>query len=103
MRKKNTELLSWLKSAGEDVISLSGTTRGHLLQIAYGNRRASAEIAARLESATEGQVTRKQLRPEDWTVIWPELAARNGQADRPDSCPRFRRNSGQIPRNGRAR
>lgn len=75
MRTKHTELLDWLKSADETAISLTGTTRGHLRQIAYGNRTASAEVSSRLESATEGKVTRKQLRPEDWSVIWPELAA----------------------------
>lgn len=75
MRKKHIELLSWLKHADESAVSLSGTTRGHLRQIAYGNRQASAELASRLESATDGKVTRKQLRPEDWAIIWPELAA----------------------------
>lgn len=75
MRMKHTELLDWLKSADDGEISLSGTTRGHLRQIAYGNRQASPEVAARLESITGGQVTRKQLRPDDWAVIWPELDA----------------------------
>ena len=75
MRTKHIELLEWLKSADEIDISKTGTTHGHLRQIAYGNRQASAEVAARLEAVTEGRVTRKQLRPEDWAVIWPELAA----------------------------
>lgn len=75
MRKKHTELLAWLKDADEIAISNTGTTRGHLRQIAYGNRKASAEVAARLESTTDGLVTRKKLRPRDWPIIWPELAA----------------------------
>lgn len=75
MRTKQTELLAWLKTATEQQISMTGTTSGHLRQIAYGNRKASAEVAARLESVSGGQVTRKRLRPEDWPVIWPELAA----------------------------
>lgn len=72
--KKHTSLLEWLKTASDSDVAQTGTTRGHLRQIAYANRQASAEVAARLESATGGLVTRKQLRPDDWAVIWPELA-----------------------------
>ena len=28
-----------------------------------------------IELATEGQVTRKELRPNDWHAIWPDLSA----------------------------
>jgi len=75
MRTKHTELLDWLKYANDEAVSATGTTRGHLRQIAYGYRPASPEVAARLEVATEGRITRKQLRPADWNVIWPELVA----------------------------
>jgi DNA-binding transcriptional regulator YdaS (Cro superfamily) len=27
-----------------------------------------------IEAATDGEVTRKDLRPDDWQKIWPELA-----------------------------
>ena len=30
-------------------------------------------LAARVERATDGAVTRKELRPNDWHLIWPEL------------------------------
>ncbi|MDL2200847.1 YdaS family helix-turn-helix protein [Halopseudomonas aestusnigri] len=75
MRTKHTELLDWLKSANDEDVLATGTTRGHLRQISYGYRPASPEVAARLESVTEGRITRKQLRPDDWAVIWPELVA----------------------------
>ncbi|ROZ86933.1 hypothetical protein EF096_01805 [Pseudomonas neustonica] len=75
MRTKHIELLDWLKSANDKSVAETGTTRGHLRQIGYGNRPASPEVASRLELVTKGQVTRKQLRPDDWSVIWPELAA----------------------------
>lgn len=75
MRHKHSALLDWAKSADEELIAMTGTTRGHLRQIGYGNRQASAEVASRLESASKGMVTRQQLRPEDWQVIWPELSA----------------------------
>jgi DNA-binding transcriptional regulator YdaS (Cro superfamily) len=74
MRTKNTELLKWLKSATDEQIDRTGTTRGYLRQIAYGNKTASAEVAAALELETAASVTRKTLRPDDWQRIWPELA-----------------------------
>ena len=75
MHTKNQALLDWLKTATDDAVTASGTTRGYLRQIAYGNKTASAETAAAVERATEGKVTRKDLRPVDWSLIWPELAA----------------------------
>ena len=33
-----------------------------------------AEFAPSIEQATFGQVTRRDLRPNDWQRIWPELA-----------------------------
>ncbi|CAI8893174.1 MULTISPECIES: transcriptional regulator [Pseudomonas syringae group] len=74
MRIKNTEMLDWLKNTPDEVISRTGTTRGYLRQIAYGNKQASATVASVLERETEGLLTRKSLRPNDWHVIWPELA-----------------------------
>ena len=32
-----------------------------------------AMLAARVEHVTNGAVTRKELRPNDWHLIWPEL------------------------------
>lgn len=75
MSTKQEKLLAWLKEASDDQVSSTSTSRGYLRQIAYGNKRASAELAARVEMATGGMVGRKELRPDDWFVIWPELAA----------------------------
>ena len=30
-------------------------------------------LAARVEHVTNGAVTRKELRPSDWHLVWPEL------------------------------
>lgn len=73
MRTKHTQLLEWLKTASDDEVDQTGTTRGYLKQIAYGNKQASAVVAASLERVTSGRLTRKSLRPSDWSVIWPEL------------------------------
>ena len=32
------------------------------------------EHCALIEQGTKGEVTRKELRPDDWQRIWPELA-----------------------------
>lgn len=32
-----------------------------------------------IEKATGGKVTRKDLRPEDWQIIWPELVNNDKQ------------------------
>jgi DNA-binding transcriptional regulator YdaS (Cro superfamily) len=75
MKTKNTELLKWLKTADDKAVAETGTTRAYLRMIAYGYKTASAEMAAGIERASQGLVTRKALRPNDWRLIWPELAA----------------------------
>lgn len=37
------------------------------------NAMPSALFCAAIERATEGAVTRRDLRPDDWHLIWPEL------------------------------
>lgn len=56
------------------------TTVGHLQNIAYGLRKASATLAVAIERATSGAVTRRDLRPDDWHLIWPELATPTKEA-----------------------
>lgn len=75
MSKKISGLLCWLKSASDEQVSETKTTRGYLRQVGYGNKKASPELASRIEAATGGEICRKQLRPDDWYVIWPELAS----------------------------
>lgn len=40
----------------------------------HGDRRPGPENCVLIEQATNGAVTRKDLRPDDWQRIWPELA-----------------------------
>lgn len=42
-------------------------------QWAAGLKTVPAERCALLETATGGAVTRRELRPDDWWLIWPEL------------------------------
>jgi len=50
-----------------------GIPLSYLSQMASGNRSVTPERASAIERATEGQVTRRDLRPDDWHEIWPEL------------------------------
>ena len=74
-RIKIVSLLEWLKSATEEQIESTGTTIGMLRQIGGGHRIASPKTAALIELVSAGAVSRQELRQEDWSVIWPELAA----------------------------
>lgn len=42
-------------------------------QHGYANRRPGPIYCTRIERATGGLVSRKDLRPDDWMEIWPEL------------------------------
>lgn len=58
-----------------NLAAASGATVGHIRNVAYGVRAASPALASAIERATNGAVTRRDLRPDDWHLIWPELAS----------------------------
>lgn len=41
---------------------------------ADGSRSIPVHFAAQIEIATNGEVTRKEMFPDNWERIWPELA-----------------------------
>ena len=49
-----------------------------LSQMASGASSISPERCVSIEQATNGAVTRKDLRPDDWERIWPELSEKEG-------------------------
>jgi DNA-binding transcriptional regulator YdaS (Cro superfamily) len=51
------------QAAGE-VAKKAGTTLGYLRGCLYGQRRMSADVAIRLEAATDGEMTAIELRPD---------------------------------------
>jgi DNA-binding transcriptional regulator YdaS (Cro superfamily) len=53
-----------------------GITPGFVSQWRTGVRPIPIERCVAIEQATEGVVTRRDLRPDDWFLIWPELAER---------------------------
>ncbi len=54
--------------------TLLGVTRGAVHQWKLHGRQVPVEHCAAIEKATGGKVTRRELRPDDWQRIWPELA-----------------------------
>lgn len=42
-----------------------------------GSRPVPVHRCPSIERATAGAVTRRDLRPDDWHLIWPELAAQS--------------------------
>jgi len=46
-----------------------------------------AEYCAAIEAAVKGAVTRRDLRPDDWASIWPELAANDATQPTPNPQP----------------
>ncbi len=53
---------------------LLGVTRSAVNQYKADGRQVPVEHCAAIERATGGRVTRRDLRPDDWERIWPELA-----------------------------
>lgn len=54
--------------------ALLGVTKGAVHQWKLDGRAVPIEHCAAIEQATGGKVTRRDLRPDDWQRIWPELA-----------------------------
>ena len=50
-----------------------GTTLGHLNNVSYLQRTASAALTRSIAAGTGGLVREWELRPDDWHLIWPEL------------------------------
>ena len=74
---KNLKLLEWLRNADAETIERTGVTYSYLRLIGYGHKQPSAKAATGIEQATNGHVTRRELRPDDWWQIWPELREQN--------------------------
>ncbi|MEN8639618.1 hypothetical protein VXM67_16940 [Pseudomonas sp. Rh2] len=64
----NDHLREWLASATNerrrDVAAAAKTTVGHLWQLAGGHRKASVDLAERLQDASDGEITIAGLRPD---------------------------------------
>ena len=52
----------------------------------YAGRMPSPMYCVAIERATDGAVTRRDLRPDDWHLIWPELVTAAHPGPRPEAC-----------------
>ncbi|GAB3249083.1 hypothetical protein [Chitinimonas naiadis] len=50
-----------------------GSSAGHIKNIGYGYKPCAEILAVAIERESQYQVTRPDLRPCDWWLIWPEL------------------------------
>lgn len=55
-------------------LNACGTSENYIRKMISIRARFGAEMCTRIEQASKGAVTRKDLRPNDWAKIWPELA-----------------------------
>lgn len=63
-----------------NLAKLIGVTPPAISQWSNGLRPVPIEKIVLIEQVTSGAVTRKDLRPNDWHLIWPELAENDQQA-----------------------
>lgn len=70
------EYIKILDSLGvEDLAKRCGTSAGQIRQVAYGNRRANAQLAIAIDKATSGRVPCEDLRPDiDWQYLRDSVA-----------------------------
>jgi len=73
MEKLKTFLFELPPKKREAFATRCGTSVAHLRNVAYGYRTAGEKLCVRIEKETGGKVTRKDLYPDDWAEIWPEL------------------------------
>ena len=59
-----------------------GITPSAVSQMRKGSRPVPPDKCVAIEQITEGAVTRKDLRPDDWQSLWPELDDRRTGKDR---------------------
>lgn len=74
-------LNEYLKHAGKlsieelgKAINVNNLDQIRQWQHAYAERKPSPENCFAIERATKGDVTRQELRPDDFWRIWPDLA-----------------------------
>lgn len=61
------------QNARETLAADCKTSLGYLRKACSAGQKFGAELCVAIEQATDGAVTRKDLRPDDWHRIWPEL------------------------------
>lgn len=71
------DLKSWVEAERGRALALAraiDVPPSFVSKMVGGDKRVPIERCVPIERATAGAVTRKDLRPDDWAAIWPELA-----------------------------
>lgn len=68
-----TYITSGERGTATNLASLLGVSLSYLSQMASGTANISPERAVQIEKNTNGQVSRRDLFPDNWKAIWPEL------------------------------
>ncbi|WP_097201259.1 transcriptional regulator [Delftia acidovorans] len=55
-----------------------GVSKAAVWQWMAGGRQVPVKHCPRIEALTRGAVTRRELRPDDWQLLWPELGHSGG-------------------------
>lgn len=65
------------RGTAKKLASSLGVSNSYFSQMVSGISPISIPRCVEIETATGRQVTRQDLRPDDWKAIWPELAERS--------------------------
>lgn len=70
------KLLSYIKLTDDPdaFAEACGTSIGYLRKACYTHQEFGPELSVRIERASGGDVSRKDLHPDSWRLKWPELA-----------------------------
>lgn len=71
------KLSDYIRAERGNGVALAGAlsvSPSYLSQLAAPDATVSPARCVEIEKATQGAVTRRDLRPDDWMAIWPELA-----------------------------
>lgn len=70
---KIADYLSHKALSQQDFADLIGVSQGMVHQWIKGKTPVTPTKCVRIERVTQGLVSRKDLHPDDWAAIWPEL------------------------------
>lgn len=76
-------LKSWVEAERGRALKLAkdiDVPASFISKMVAGSKAVPLERCVSIERATEGAVSRRDLRPDDWQDIWPELAEQHAPA-----------------------
>jgi DNA-binding transcriptional regulator YdaS (Cro superfamily) len=72
------DIKTWLDERRGKALALAkgvGVPPSFISKLSTGAKQPSAQLCVAIEKFTEGRVTRADLRPDDYWLIWPDLPA----------------------------